>query len=178
VFNPTFGTNYLGCTVRVYDPVNTQIGFGYCGTGASSFIDTLTLGTTGTYTILIDPQDTSTGSVSVSINNDADVTGTIAIGGSAFSFTTIAGQNANVTFSNPQSQSVTINWTTGTYTSSYGCYMPVTGPSPSTNQVGYANCNTASGTLPLGTQPAGTYNILVDPQAQSAGGMSLTATTP
>jgi hypothetical protein len=288
VLSPTFGTVYYGCYTRIYDPSNNQIAFGYCGPGASNYIDTVTLAATGTYSIFTDPQGTATGSVSYSINNDSDVTGTIAIdgsavtvtttasgedarltfsatagqrivvyatsvtnpyatvylvkpdgtnqislginnnpagqtffldtqtlatsgtyqlwvqhsgtnvgsetlqiasvpadvsgsltiGGSAFSFSTVAGQNANVTFSNSLSQSVTVHWTSGTYPSSLNCYMRVTGPSPSTNQVGFAYCNTATGTISLGTLGTGSYNILVDPQTQSTGGLSLTVTTP
>jgi YD repeat-containing protein len=287
VLSPTIGTTSGSCLVRIYDPSNNQITFGYCGPGSSNYIDTVALTANGTYSIAVDPQGAATGSVSLSINNASDVTGTIAIdgsavtstttaagqdarltfsatagqrvvvfatsvtnpsanvylvkpdgtnqtsfainniggqtffldtqtlattgsytlwvkhittnvgsetlriasvpadlsgsvsiGGSAFAVTTVAGQNANITFSNPQSQTVTVHWTSGTYPSTPGCSLRVTGPSPSQTQVGFANCNTATGSVSLGTQPSGTYNILVDPQQQSTGGLSLTVTSP
>jgi hypothetical protein len=79
---------------------------------------------------------------------------------------------------NPSSQSVTVHWTSGTYPNSLGCNLTVTGPSPSTTQVGAGSCNTATGSVSLGTLSSGTYNILIDPQKQSTGGMSLTVTAP
>jgi len=288
VISPTIGSAYYNCILRVYDPNSTQITFGNCGPGSPSYIDTVTLASTGTYKILIDPQAGATGSVSLSINNDsdatgsitidgsavtatttvagqdarlsfsatasqrivvyatsvsnpsatvylvlpngnnqasftinnspsgqtffldtqtlattgtyqlwvqhsgtnigsetlrvasvpADVTGSLTMGGAALPITTVAGQNANITFTNSTSQSVTVHWASGTYSTSLGCYLRVTGPSPSNTQVGFAYCNAATGTASLGTVAAGTYNILVDPQAQNAGGLSLTVTTP
>src|SRR5205085_337749 len=106
------------------------------------------------------------------------VSGSVIVGGSPYQLTTVAGQNANITFSNPQSQSVTVSWTNGTYPTQLECDMSVTGPSPSTGQAGFAYCNGPSGSISLGTQPAGTYNISVNPVQQSAGGLSLTVTTP
>jgi hypothetical protein len=289
VLNSTIGTVSSNCFLSVKDPSNNQITAGQCGTGASNYIDTVTLASTGAYQILISPQGTATGSVSVSINNDSDVTGTIAIdgssvtasttvagqdirlsfsassgqrvvvyatnvtipsgpsatlnlvqpsgstqtstsinniagpffidtqtlsttgtyqlwvqhsgtnigsvtlqiasvpadisgsvsiGGSAFSFTTVAGQNANITFTNPQSQSVTVHFTSGTYPSNPGCFLIVRGPSPSTSAVGSINCAGATGNLSLGTLSSGTYNINVNPSQQATGGLSLTVTTP
>jgi hypothetical protein len=293
VTGSTIGSSYVSCSLMVSgpSPSTTQITYGWCGepNGVSEFVDTVTIPTTGTYTLSIVPQGTATGSVSVSINNDQDVTTpTISIGGSAvtaqttvagqdvrLSFTpttsqpriavlvnnvtnpsaslnlwtgsatqasiaidnspsgqtffldtqavnanqqyqlwvqhsgtnlgkenlqiksvpadlnltatingaavkpsTVAGQNANIQFTVGSSESVTIHWTGSTYPSTLNCYMRVTGPIPSTNQIGFADCNTGTGTVPLGTIGSGTYNILVDPQAQSAGQMSLTVTTP
>src|SRR5437762_14130413 len=57
------------------------------------------LGQTGTYTIFIDPQGAATGGVTVQLNNDSDVTGTITAGGSPVTVTTtVVGQDARLTF--------------------------------------------------------------------------------
>lgn len=291
VTGSTIGTSYTACTLTVTgpSPSTTQITYGYCGYQGPGYIDTVTIPTTGTYTVSINPQGAATGSVSISINNAQDVTTpaitiggsavtakttvagqdvrlsftpsssqpriailatnvtnpsatlnlwtgtstqasttidnspsgqtfyidtqsvnanqqyqlwvehsaanhgneglqiknvpadlshTVTVGGAAYAFSTVIGQNANITFTTSSSESVTVHWTSGTYPSTLNCYMRVTGPSPSTNQVGFGNCNTATGSVSLGTIASGTYNILVDPQAQSAGGMSLTVTTP
>jgi hypothetical protein len=90
----------------------------------------------------------------------------------------VIGQNANIKFTITSSKAITVHWTSGTYPSTLGCNMAATGPSPSTTQVGAGNCNAASGSISLGTLASGTYNIFVDPQNQSVGGMSLTVTTP
>jgi YD repeat-containing protein len=149
--------------------------------GYTFFIDTQTLAAIGTYQLWIphSQNDSSLQSETLQIVNvPADISHTVIMGGSTYPFSTVAGQNANITFSNPTSQSVTVHWTGGNYLSTLGCLMKVTGPSPSTTQVGSGNCNTNTGTVSLGTISSGTYNILVDPQQWSAGGMSLTVTTP
>jgi YD repeat-containing protein len=291
VLTSTIGSTFNSCILTLYSPTNTQIAWWYCGSTGNFYMDTATLPTTGQYSLVVAPQGTATGNVSLSVNNDADVTGSISIdgsavtigttvagqdavvtfsatagqriilfatnvtnasagvqlgkpdgnnqadlgfsnnpsgqtfymdtqtlvapgtyrlwvqhypalnffgsqtlqiasvppdvtgsvtiGGSAYSFTTVAGQNANITFSNPQTQSLTVNITNGTYPNTIAlCGMYVTGPSPSTNQVGFTFCDGVTGTIGLGTQPAGTYNIFVDPVQQSAGGLSVTVTTP
>jgi YD repeat-containing protein len=298
VTGSTIGSSYVSCSLMVSgpSPSTTQITYGWCGepNGVSEFVDTVTIPTTGTYTVSIVPQGTATGSVSVSINNDQDVTtptisiggaavtgtttvagqdvrlsftptssqpriavlvnnvtnpsaslnlwnvntnatqasipinnspagqtffldtqpvtsgqpyqlwvkhsgtnfgkenlqiknvpadlGLLAtVGGKAVNFSTVAGQNATIQFTSNTSESLHVNWTGGTYPSALNCYITVTGPSPSTTQVGFGYCNTPTGQVALNSGnslPAGQYNILVDPQAQSAGQMSLTVTTP
>jgi hypothetical protein len=147
--------------------------------GPTFFIDTQTLSTTGTYQLWVQHSGTNIGSVTLQIASvPADISGSVTIGGSAFSFTTVAGQNANITFTNPQSQSVTIHWTSGTYPSNPGCFMIVRGPSPSNSAVGSINCAGATGNLSLSTLLTGTYTINVNPSQQATGGLSLTVTTP
>jgi hypothetical protein len=294
VLGSTIGTSYASCNLTVMgpNPSTTSIASGFCGYQNSGYIDTVTIPTTGTYTVLIDPQGTATGSVSISINNDQDVTTptisigggavnaqttvagqdvrlsftptgsqsriavlstnvtnplayltlvtpagstqaieqvgidnnpsgqvfflnteavttnqqyqiwvqhsgtgygkesilidnvpadishTIAVGGTAYTFSTVVGQNANIGFTISTSESVTVEWSSGTYPNSPTCNISVTGPSPSTNTVSYGSCNTATGSLLMNSLAAGTYNVLVDPQAQSSGGMTIQAVTP
>jgi YD repeat-containing protein len=290
VISPMFGASPSDCNLNVFDPNGVvSVGFGFCGTGASNYVDTVNVALAGTYQIVVDPQGAATGSVSVSINNDADVTGSITIdgatvtkatalagrdirlsftgtagkkivvyatsvtnpaanvaivnpdlttqsgqlsinnnpagqtffldthtlvtagtyqlwvqhirsgfgsvtlqivsvpadvaktatvGGAAVVFSTVTGQNANVSVSNPASQSLTVHWTADTYPTGQNCYVFVSGPSPSTTLVGSGSCNSATGSISLGTLASGNYTILVDPQLQSTGGMSMTVTTP
>jgi YD repeat-containing protein len=147
--------------------------------GQTFYIDTQAVNANQQYQLWVEHSGTNYGNESLQIKNvPADVSHTVTVGGTAYAFSTAIGQNANIKFITSSSESVTVHWTSGTYPSTLNCYMRVTGPSPSTNQVGSGNCNTATGTVSLGTIAAGTYNILVDPQQQSAGGMSLTVTTP
>jgi len=147
-------------------------------TGQTFFIDTQTL-VAGTYQLWVQHSGTNFGNQTLQIKTvPADIAHTVTIGGAAYQFSTVAGQNANITFSNSTSRSVTVHWTNGTYPTTPSCNMTVTGPSPSTTQVGFGYCNTATGALSLGTLSSGTYNIFVDPQSYSVGGMSLTVTTP
>jgi hypothetical protein len=75
LLNSTIGN----CIFYIDDPNTNQIAqLSAC----AGYLDTITLGTTGNYTAFINPAGTATGTVSVSINNDQDVTTpTISIGG-------------------------------------------------------------------------------------------------
>lgn len=145
-------------------------------TGQTFFMDTQPLAKTGTYQLWVWHNGSNVGSETLQIASvPPDVSGSLTIGGSAFAFTTAVGQNANVTFNNPQSQPVTVHWTSDTYSPTLGCLMTATGPNFFNSQ---SYCNSTTGSFSLGTISAGTYNILVDPQLQNSGGISLTVTTP
>ena len=99
ITNSSIGSNSNACYLRIYDPSHNIIAAANCGTGANPYLDTITLAATATYTVFIDPQITATGSVTVSINNVADVSGTIAIDGPPVTATTtVAGQDARLSF--------------------------------------------------------------------------------
>jgi len=58
-FNVTNGTYTSGyCTLYIKDPNGTVVSGGGCGAYAYPFIDTITLQSTGTYTIFVDPYGT------------------------------------------------------------------------------------------------------------------------
>jgi YD repeat-containing protein len=147
--------------------------------GQTFFLNTEAVTANQQYQLWVQHSGTNFGNESLQIKNvPADISHTVTVGGTAYAFSTVIGQNANIQFTISTSESVTVHWTSGTYPSAPGCSMTVTGPSPSTNEVGFANCASATGTLSLGTLASGTYNILVDPLEQEAGGMSLTVTSP
>ncbi len=147
--------------------------------GQTFYIDTQAVNANQQYQLWVQHSGTNFGNEGLQIKSvPADIIHPVTVGGTAYSFSTVIGQNANITFTTSTSESVTVHWTSGTYLTTLGCNIRVTGPSPSTNQVGSGSCNTATGTVSLGTIPSGTYNILIDPQVQNAGGMSLTLTTP
>src|SRR5207248_10769630 len=90
-------------TRRSSDPVNkpdgTRLtGFGYCCGGA--FLDVQTLPASGSYTILVDPSGTGTGSATLTLYDvPADVTGMVAPAAQAVSLTTpVPRHNACMTF--------------------------------------------------------------------------------
>jgi hypothetical protein len=81
----------------------------------SGIIDTQTLPTSGTYSILVDPVLYVTGSLTLTLTNvPADVTGTITADGTLVSAAnTAAGQNAIYSFSGTAGQRVSLNVGTG-----------------------------------------------------------------
>jgi YD repeat-containing protein len=147
--------------------------------GQTFFLNTEAVTASQVYQLWVQHSGANFGNESLQIKNvPANISHTVTVGGTAYTFSTVIGQQANIQFTISTSESVTVHWTSGTYPSTPGCTMTVTGPSPSTNEVGAGNCATATGTLSLGTLASGTYNILIDPLEQEAGGMSLTVTSP
>jgi YD repeat-containing protein len=139
------------------------------------FIDTLTLPVTGTYTILIDPNSTFTGSLNLTLHNvPADATATITAGGPAVTVTTtVPGQNANVTFAGTAGQRISLNLNNITISSSSVTIRKPDG----TTLTSAANVSNSlffdAITLPI----TGTYSIAIDPNAAATGSATLTLYT-
>src|SRR5205807_608260 len=78
--------------------------------GNSGFVDVKTPSTSGSYTILVDPTGTNTGSLTLTLYDvPPDPATTINAGGAAVTVTTIVpGQNARLTFNGNTGQQVTL----------------------------------------------------------------------
>lgn len=176
--NLTNGT-YPGCglftggiEVSIFNPDTSVLEQAGC-LGTPYFFSTVSLAENGTYTIQVNPYP-YTGSVTLTLYSvPPNVSGSISIGGSGFLFTTDVGQSANITFSNPATQNVTVQWSSGTYTS---CNLIVTNSSNQT--VGSTGCQGATGSLLMSNLPSGSYSIAVNPQGTNTGGMTISAVTP
>src|SRR5437588_3750035 len=107
--------------VSILKPDNSTLVSSTAVFTSGKFINTVTLPTTGTYTIFIDPQGSSTGSMTLKLYDvPADVSGTITLGGSAVTATTtVPGQNAVYTWSGTQGDRVSMNATNITLNSGY-----------------------------------------------------------
>ena len=168
-------------TLNLWSGTATQasISINNSAVGEVYFLDTQPVNANQQYQLWLQHSGTNFGGETLKLTNvPADISHTVTVGGSLYTFSTVAGQNANIKFTISSSESITVHWTGGTYPSTLNCYMTVTGPIPSTTEVGFGLCNAPTGTVSLGTISSGTYNIFVDPQAQSAGGIGLTVTTP
>ena len=170
------GSTYVGCNaviVSMVKPDGTTLGSaGLCNT-ATGFLDSQTLPTTGTYTVKVDPQGTTTGSVTLLLNSFADVTGTISAGTALTATTTMAGQNARYTFNGTASQQFSINISGSTYVGCNAVVVSIVKPDGTT--LGSAGlCNTATGFLDSQTLPTtGTYTVKVDPQGTTTGSVTV-----
>jgi hypothetical protein len=137
---------------------------------ATSFIDTVTLNATGTYTIVLDPPDTRTGGITFTLNDvPPDVAGTITPGGpSVTKSNTVGGQNIAITFSGTAGQRVSLYTALG---QGFGRWPYVSIYKPDGNRlVGPANAYIDAVTLPV----TGTYTILGDPFDLETGQMTFT----
>lgn len=175
----SIGSSYCCSTfVSIIKPDGTTlVSPAYVGL-SGGYIDTTTLPVTGTYTILVDPQSTSTGSITLSLYDvPADITGTITPGGSTVTVSPATpGQNARPTFSGTSGQRISLDMTSVSIGSSYCCstFVSVLKPDGTTLispfYVGLAGLFMDTVTLPV----TGTYTLLVDPQSTGTGSMTLT----
>lgn len=158
-----------GLFVYIYKPDGTNL-FPRTYTSFGLFIDTITLSVAGTYTVLMDPIDP--GSMSISLSNvPADITGSITIGGPPVTVTMAsAGQNASLTFSGTSGQRVTLQLSNVTISHSYVSIYKADG-----TQLISTDFNINGGVLGPVVLPAdGTYTILADPDSSTTGSMTLT----
>jgi subtilisin family serine protease len=137
------------------------------------FVDTRTLPATGNYTIVVDPQDTATGSMTLALYEvPPDLAGTITAGGPAVTFATTApGQNARIAFDGQAGQRVSLRLSAVSVANAYASILK-----PDGNPLGgNAYVGTSGGFLDTRTLPAaGTYTILLDPQEAATGSTTLT----
>jgi YD repeat-containing protein len=99
--------SFASCSLYVIAPDASQIASASC-LSSTSYVNPVSLPTTGTYTIGIDPQG-STGSLTIILNNASDVTGTITPGGSAVTVTTtVPAQDARLIFNGTANQRVSL----------------------------------------------------------------------
>jgi YD repeat-containing protein len=163
-----------GTTLRILKPDGSNL-LNRSSLSGNWFIDALTLPVTGTYTILIDPNSTFTGSLNLTLYGvPPDATATITAGGPAVTITTtVPGQNAEVTFAGTAGQRISLNLTDVTISSSS---VTIRKPDGTTLT---AAANVADSlffdaiTLPV----TGTYSIVIDPNIAATGSATLTLST-
>ena len=143
---------------------------------AGSFIEPVTLPTAGTYTILIDPQDQYTGSMTLTLYDvPADVSGALSINGSSVGVSiTARGQNARLTFSGTSGQQVTVKLTGNNIDSVTVSLLSTSGSTLTSSTSSSHNFNLASQTL----SASGTYTVLVNPPGTNLGSISVKVTSP
>src|SRR5207248_1538642 len=80
---------------------------GYLSSGYTDFIDTTTLPSSGTYTVVADPRQDTTGTTTVTLYDvPADVTGGVALDGPRAGVSLAVGQNAALPFSGAAGQTI------------------------------------------------------------------------
>jgi hypothetical protein len=165
-------------TVSILKPDGTALVM-LTGVGKSGgFVDATSLPETGTYTILVDPQGTATGKMTLKLYDvPPDIGAAIVPGGAAVRVTTSTpGQNARLTFDGTATQRVFLKMTSVTIGSSTCCSTKVSMLKPDgTTLVAATSVGTSGGFIDTTALPtAGTYTIVIDPQTTSTGGITLT----
>ncbi|HKY26731.1 MAG TPA: IPT/TIG domain-containing protein [Pyrinomonadaceae bacterium] len=172
----TIGTSgSSGTKVSIKNPDGTTLlaptDVGTTGGGTS----TLTLPATGTYSILVDPQSTNTGNITLTLSEE--LTGSIIIGDSSvpLSFGRV-GQNAQLTFTGNPGQRVSFGMsgvTIGTSGTS-GTKVSIKNPDGTTLLAPIDVGISGGGTITVLLSVAGTYYVVVDPQGANTGNLTLT----
>jgi hypothetical protein len=173
------GAGTTSGTLRLLNPDGTTLTTKpFSATGA--FIDAVTVGQTGTYTLVVDFAASQVGQVAATAwAVPANVNGgALVSGGAALRVTTsIPGQNASVTFSGSAQDIVVLSLTSVTEGTSSCCGVKVTITAPGGSAVilpKLVGTNGAAITIQL---PAdGTYTVGLDPQGAVVGGATLRLT--
>ncbi len=166
------GVSFPSVTVSLRQPDGTAWAVTTVGTGGGSQ-DPMALPVTGLYTVLVDPDSTYTGSLTLTLSSE--VTGTLVINAPAVPVTiSRAGQNARYTFAGTAGQDITIRITGSTLGSvSLNLYQPdgswLTGGSSSG-----VSWNLSAGILPT----TGTYTLTINPSTTATGSLNLQVTNP
>jgi hypothetical protein len=110
--------NLLGVTITngniwLYKPDGAALGPVLSFNTIGAFMDPRTLPVAGTYTLVIDPNFTNTGNITLTLYDvPADPTGSLTVGGGGQNVSiSVPGQNATLTFSGTSSQQVTVRLT-------------------------------------------------------------------
>ena len=165
--------------VSIFKPDGTALGSQSLVGTNGGFVDTRLLPATGQYRILVDPQQTATGSMTLTLYDvPPDATTTITPAGPPVTVTTgpVPGQNALVTFSGTQNQRIALKLSNVTIGTSSCCSARVSILKPDGSTLVFATpFGTSGGFVDTNTLPvSGTYTILVDPQLTDVGSATLT----
>jgi hypothetical protein len=142
------------------------------------FVDTKVLPVSGTYTLVLDPQGMDTGSATATLYDvPPDVTGSLTIGGPPVNVSLgTPGQNATLTFSGTAGQRVTVRASNVTIGASTCCTFVLSIKRPDGVIIGSTLFGTNGGALTATLSVAGSYSIVIDPQAAAIGSIALTST--
>ena len=166
------GVSLTSVTVSLLQPDGTPWALSTVGTGGGSQ-DPMALPVTGLYTVLVDPDSTYTGSLTLTLSSD--VTGALTINAPAALVTMgRAGQNARYTVAGTASQEVTVKITGNTLGSAtVNLYTP-----SGSYQTGTTNSAASFNLSTVTLATTGTYTITLNPTTTATGGLNLQVTNP
>jgi hypothetical protein len=170
VSSVSFPTN--GSSVEIYNPDGTLLASDTNIHFQGDAIDINSLPVTGTYTVVANPKDDRTGSMTLTVSEE--VTGTVATGGETVTVTIDRpGQNARFTFSGTAGQRISLGMSTVTFPTG-GSSVTIYNP----DGTGLASDSSVSSTgdaIDIDSLPVtGTYAIFVNPELARTGSMALT----
>jgi hypothetical protein len=162
-------------TVRIRKPDGTTL-VTTSVNNSGGFIDLQTLPTTGTYTILVDPNSFNTASATLTLYDvPAGASQSTTINASAVNLsTTTPGQNAFVTFPVTPTQAVTVRITNNAIGSITVRLIRPDGTTQTANSTFNTTFNLSQQNLTVN----GTYKVVIDPIGTGLGSISVRVTNP
>ena len=176
----TIGTSTCcSAQVSIWKPDGSNLVYPTLVGTNGGFLDTRALPVSGSYTILVDPQKTDLGAMTLALYDvPPDVDASITPGGPpvAVSMGPVPGQNARLRFFGLAGQRVSVGMSNVTIGTSGCCSAQVSIWKPDGSNLVYPTLvGTTGGFLDTRVLPvSGMYTILVDPQSTSLGSMTLT----
>lgn len=160
-----------GIELKVRRPDGSQLEWGVSGNSGEEL--DFTLDATGTHTVFLDPANTSTGSLTITLSEDV-AGGAVAIGGASQSVSVPRiGQNGRVTFAGLVGQRLGIG-VSGVSVSGC-CSLTVRVLKPDGSQLSETLVGSNGEGVDVPVLPAsGTYTIFLDPDSPHAGSATLT----
>jgi RHS repeat-associated protein len=165
----TSGTTFGSQVVTIRRPSGALI-YGPVTLSANWWVEPITLNESGTYSIVIDPTGTTSGSMALTaFSVPADATATATVGGSAVTVTTtVPGQNAAIGFVGTAGQRASFVWTGTTPGNSTTILKPDGSLLRSGNNAG-PGTGQAPFFEPLTLPVSGSYTIYIDDVASQTG---------
>jgi hypothetical protein len=159
-----------GCTLSLVAPDGGVLQLG-CLSGGTGYIDRTTLAATGTYHVVVDPQDDGTGNVTLKITSVRDQTIATTVNGPPSDIDIAQpGAKGFVTFDDTAGQAVLVTVTEATLPDQCGA-ITLEAPDESIVTTG---CIGGSGTFTSSALPTtGTYTLVVDPYGPATGTLRL-----
>ena len=147
--------------------------FTVSATKTAKYVDTNTLPVNGTYKLVVDPNLTYTGKVTLKLYDvPPDASGSVTLGGaSATVTTTVPGQNAYFTFSGVAGHRVALSMNPVTVSSGS---VTVVNPDSTVLTGPQAFATAPTFIDPLTLAQTGTYKVVLDPKSKAVGGVTLT----
>jgi hypothetical protein len=171
----TIGANTIsGTKVSIVTGSTTVVAATDVGTNGK-FIEPVTLPTTGSYTVKVDPQGANTGGIMLSLANFAgDTSGSITANGSATVVTSTApGQNGTLTFSGTVNQRIALNLASNFGTMFSGAKVSVKSPTGTSVVAPTVVGTNGAFVEPVTLTATGTYTVKVDPDGANTGNVTL-----
>lgn len=160
--------------VKILQPNGTVLA-SKSGVSTPDAVDTVVLPVSGAYAIFVDPVSTYTGNMTLTLYNQPDVSGSMAIDGASVPLTlTVPGQRARHTFSGAAGQLVHVGVSSVTIISSTISMLKPDGTILATTTIGTGGGSLDPAALPV----AGTYTIVVDPASTHTGSATVTLSSP